>query len=396
PLVGFVGKEAAFEAFLADGRWPVAVGLLAGSVLTAAYSARFLWGAFATKPGVAVAAAPRPAAGLTVPVWLPALSGLALGVVYPVTDTLAQGYAGPGEYHLELWHGLGLPLLFSVLALGLGLALHRARDTVTAVHHRLRTPLSAQRGYEMTVAGVERVAVWVTGHLQVGSLPTYLAVILATVLLVPGTALVLGTTFPEDQALYGAPMQVPLGVVVVLAALALLRARRRFTAVLLVGVIGYGIGGLFVVDGAPDLALAQFLVETLSVVVFVLVLRRLPAHFTQLESRRAAQLPKALLALAGGVLVAASAVVVSGARQAPPSASAEMVRRAPEEAGATNVVNAILVDFRALDTVGEITVLLIAAAGTATLVLATRYDRRHGGRVVSDSGHPEHDREVLG
>ncbi len=406
PLLGFVGKEAAFEAFLADGRWPVAVGLLAGAVLTAAYSARFLWGAFATKPGVAPTVVARPEAGLTVPVWLPALAGLALGVAYPVADALAAGYAGPGEYHLALWHGPGLPLLFSVVALVLGLALHQARDTVTAGPdaasaerstsagpHRLPTRLSAQRGYEVTVAGIERVAVWVTGHLQIGSLPTYLAVILGTVLLVPGTAMVVGTGLPDSLKLYDAPMQVPLGIVVVVAALALVRARRRFTAVLLVGVIGYGIGGLFVVDGAPDLALAQFLVETLSIVVFVLVLRRLPAHFTQTGSGRGVQLPKGLLAVAGGVFVAVSAVVVSAARQAPPSASAEMVRRAPEEAGATNVVNAILVDFRALDTVGEITILLIAAAGAASLVLATRYDRRRSaGRPVVNA--PEHEREA--
>ncbi|MGH3898122.1 MAG: hydrogenase subunit MbhD domain-containing protein [Pseudonocardiaceae bacterium] len=101
-----------------------------------------------------------------------------------------------------------------------------------------------------------------------------------------------GTALPDVLALYGSPMQVPLGIVVVVAALALIRAHRRFTAVLLVGVIGYGIGGLFVVDGAPDLALAQFLIETLTLVAFVFVLRRLPAHFGRTDSRPAVQLPR--------------------------------------------------------------------------------------------------------
>ncbi len=412
PLLGFVGKEAAFEAFLHEGGlrgWLTALGLLAGSVLTAAYSARFLWGAFAGKPGVAQTVPQRPEAGLTLPAWLPALAGLALGVAYPLTDVLAQSYAtayppvgpstGPSagaDYHLALWHGPGLPLLFSALAVALGAGLHRLREPATAVHRRLRSRLSAQRGYELSVAGVERVAVLVTGRLQVGSLPTYLAVILGTVLLLPGTALVLGNTLPDEQALYDVPMQVPLGVFVLIAALGLVRARRRFTAVLMVGVIGYGIGGLFVVDGAPDLALAQFLVETLTLVVFVLVLRRLPAHFREDRSERRVALPKALIAVAGGAFVAISAVVASAARQAPPASSAEYIRLAPEQAGAYNVVNAILVDFRALDTVGEITVLLIAAAGTASLVLATRYDRHRSGRVASGSGSPEHEEEVLG
>ncbi|MGH4026307.1 MAG: hydrogen gas-evolving membrane-bound hydrogenase subunit E, partial [Pseudonocardiaceae bacterium] len=406
PLLGFVGKEAAFEAFLADGRWPVAVGVLAGSALTVAYSARFLWGAFATKLGLDPTPVRRPEAGLTVPTWLPAVAGLVLGLAHPVVDTVAQSYAAgyppgvpsaAGSYHLALWHGPGAALLCSAIAVALGLGLYAARSTVMAgPEDRVRGPLSAQRGYELTVAGLERVAVLVTGRLQVGSLPTYLAVILGVLLVLPGTAMILGGTLPAGQALYHHPMQLPLGIVVVLAAVAVVKARRRFTAVLLVGVIGYGMGGIFVVEGAPDLALAQFLIETLSLVVFVLVLRRLPARFTQVPTRRRVQLRNALVALGGGLLMAFSAVVVSAARNVPPSASAEFIRLAPAEAGAYNVVNAIIVDFRALDTVGEITVLLIAAAGTASLVLATRHDRRRGGRVESGSGLPEHEQEVLG
>ena len=401
PLLGFVGKEAAFEAFLADGRWPIVAGVLAGSVLTVAYSARFLWGAFATKPGVDPTPVRRPEAGLTVPAWLPAVAGLVLGLAYPVVDTLGQSYAAgyppdADDYHLALWHGPGAALLCSAIAVALGLGRYAARGTATARPEARWRPLSVQHSYERPVAGLERVAVLVTGRLQVGSLPTYLAVILGVLLVLPGTAMVLAASLPEDQRLYDHPMQLPLGIVVVLAAVAVATVRRRFTAVLLVGVIGYGMGGIFVVDGAPDLALAQFLIETLSLVVFVLVLRRLPAHFTQVPTRRRVQLRNALIALGGGLLVAFSAVVVSAARPAPPAASEEFIRLAPEEAGAYNVVNAIIVDFRALDTVGEITVLLIAAAGTASLVLATRHDRRRGGRVESGSGLPEHEQEVLG
>jgi multicomponent Na+:H+ antiporter subunit A len=190
---------------------------------------------------------------------------------------------------------------------------------------------------------------------------------------------------------------VPLALVVVLAALAVARARRRFTAVLLVGVIGYGVGGLFIVDGAPDLALAQFLVETLSLVAFVLVLRRLPADFTERRPPRRVRVPKALLGIVGGAAVAALAVVMSGARTMPSATTAEYMRLAPAEAGATNVVSAIIVDFRALDTVGEIGVLFVAASGVASLVLATRYDRRRRrGPVVSGQGSPRHEEHVLG
>ncbi|GAA4693610.1 Na+/H+ antiporter subunit A [Pseudonocardia yuanmonensis] len=406
-LLGFLGKEAAFEAFVHQGGprgWVLALGLLAGSILTVAYSARFLWGAFAVKPGVEALDPKQPAPGLLAPTWLAAVAGLVLGCVPPLVDALAQPYAAAypatdateADYHLALWHGLSLPLLFSVVALAAGLALHLGRDRVTGLHRTLRHPLSAQRGYEIAVAGLERAATQVTGRVQVGSLPVYLGVLLCTVLALPGVALVTGGTWPRGQSWVSSLLQLPLGLIVVVAALALTRVRRRFTAVLLVGAIGYGIGGLFVVDGAPDLALAQFLVETLTLVAFVFVLRRLPAHFgsaTEPGARpgRGVQLRKAALATVAGVFVAIAGVVLTGARQQPPAASGEFVARAPE-AGADNVIAAILVDFRALDTVGEITVLLIAAAGTASLVLATRFDgkRRAGG------GTPEHEREVLG
>ncbi|HYH30191.1 MAG TPA: hydrogen gas-evolving membrane-bound hydrogenase subunit E, partial [Pseudonocardia sp.] len=306
----------------------------------------------------------------------------------------AAALPGDPAYHLALWHGLGLPLLFSVIAVAGGLALHAARARLTPLADR--SPLDAQRAYEKTIAGTGRLAVVVTGRLQVGSLPAYLATILVAFVLLPGIATVLAGAWPAVPPLYHAAIQVPLAIVIAVAALAVTRARRRFTAVLLVGVIGYGVGGLFVVDGAPDLALAQFLVETLSLVAFVFVLRRLPGTFTEQRPPRRVRVPKALLGAAGGAAVAVFAIVLSGARTGPSTTSGEFVRLAPE-AGATNVISAILVDFRALDTVGEIGVLFIAAAGVASLVLATRYDRR-GGRtpVESGQGSPRHEEDVLG
>lgn len=389
PLLGFVGKEAAFEALLHDGNWVTAVGVLAGSIFTVAYSARFLWGAFARKQGVAPTPVHAPGPLLTAPTWVCALAGLVLGVGYVLVDAIAAPYAAayPGQdYHLALWHGLGLPLLFSVIAVAGGLLVFRAPLP------RRHSPLDAQRAYDGVVAGLGRVATVVTGRLQVGSLPFYLGTILAVVVALPGLATLVGGVWPQHQPLISSAIQLPLGLAAALAALALLKARRRFTAVLLVGVIGYAVGGLFIVDGAPDLALAQFLVETLSLVVFVSVLRRLPSHFTEERASRRTWIPKAAIASIGGIAVAGMAVVASAGRTAPPVAGADYVRLAPTDAGADNVVAAIIVDFRALDTVGEIGVLFIAAAGVASLVLATRHDRR--GRAGSST--PEHEKDVLG
>ena len=172
----------------------------------------------------------RPGPILTWPAGLCAVAGLALGIVNPVVDADAQSYAGaypatsPEEagYHLALWHGLGLPLLPSGVALVLGYALHRGRAGSAGWPGLVPRALSAQRGYELAVSGTERVATVVTGRLQVGSVPTYLTVILVTVVALPGTAVLIGGTWP-DQPVYHAPLQLPLAVLVTLAALALVR-----------------------------------------------------------------------------------------------------------------------------------------------------------------------------
>ncbi|GAA2781179.1 Na+/H+ antiporter subunit A [Saccharopolyspora taberi] len=374
PMLGFLGKEAAFSAFLDDG-WAL-TGLVVGSVFTVGYTARLLWGAFADKPGMRPTKAAPAGPGLVIPAAVPAAVGVVFGVAYQVTDALTAAYAksyGPGDYHLALWHGFEFPLLCSAIAVVGGLLVHAQRARLTVLRDGLPKPLNAQRGYERIMALLERVAVGVTGRLQVGSLPTYVGIILLTVLAVPGSALLVGASIPEDLRLYDDLLQIPLGIVVIVAAVAALRSRRRLTAVLMVGVVGYGIGGVFIVDGGPDLALAQFLVETLTLVAFVFVLRRLPARFS--ETERTLRLPKVLIAVAAGTFMAFAAMIFSSARQAPP-VSAEYVAGAEHGAGATNVVNAIIVDFRAFDTVGEISVLAVAATGVASLILASRFERR--------------------
>ena len=377
PLLGYLGKEAAFSAFAHNP--PVEAGVVLGSVFTTAYSARVLWGAFATKPGLAATRAPAPDWWLVGPAALAALASVVLGAGYPLVDALAGSHAdslGGTSAHLSLWHGL-LPAGLSLTALVGGLALHFGREPASALRARVPNPLPAQRGYERIMAGLERTAVGVTGRLQAGSLPTYVAIILLTVLAVPGSALLTGTSPPRHLPLHGNPLQVPLALLVAVAAVAVPVARRRLTAVLMVGAAGYGVGGLFIVDGAPDLGLAQFLVETLTLVAFVFVLRRLPVHFSAHgEAQRALRAPKAVVACLTGSLIAFAGVVVSAARTTPSPVSQEYIARAESGAGASNVVNAIIVDFRAFDTVGEISVLAVAATGVASLILRSRYERR--------------------
>ncbi|TCP55341.1 multicomponent Na+:H+ antiporter subunit A [Tamaricihabitans halophyticus] len=391
PLLGFVGKETAFEAFTYGGTDTfVLVAIALGSVLTVAYSIRFVWGAFATKTDLPDTAVSTPGIGLLGPVALPALAGLVFGVATPLASTVVDGYPaampfGPEASDLALWHGIGVPLGLSVLALVGGYLVYRYPASWQWLCGRLPSALNAQRGYERAVTGLDDVAHKVTGRLQVGSLPAYLGVILVAVFVVAGVGMISDTPLPAEWRWFDNPLQVPLALLVLAGAWAAVFAHRRITAVLFASVVGYGIAALFIVDGGPDLALAQFLVESLTLVVFVFVLRRFPAHFSNLKSIRSFRFGKLAVAATAGILVSLAGVLYSGARTESPTASQEYAERAVSEAGASNVVNAIIVDFRAFDTVGEITVLAVAAAGAASLILAAQRSARRPTESDEDS-----------
>ena len=388
PLLGFVSKEAAYEAFLHGGDAGsrlVFAGLFVGSVLTAAYSARFVWGAFASKPGCAPTRAHTPSPGFLAPVVVLSAAGLLLGLLPSLADPLVQAYAGsyplePGaqEKHLALWHGLTPALGWSVLTLLAGAALFARRDQVRRVQRsatRVLGRVDADRSYDATLSGLDLIARRTTAATQTGSLPLYLATVLLTLVVLPGTAFLRRTEISADLQVWDRPLQAVVGVVIVAAAIATARAHRRFTAVLTVGAVGYGVAVLFVLQGGPDLALTQFLVETLTLVLFVFVLRRLPANFT----RRPVPLSQALrvaLSVGVGVVVGFAVLVAGQARTAPPASQAYL-ERALKEGGGSNVVNVVLVDFRGFDTLGEITVLAVASMGIASLVLVGR-GRRSG------------------
>jgi multicomponent Na+:H+ antiporter subunit A len=209
-------------------------------------------------------------------------------------------------------------------------------------------------------------------------------VILLAVLLLPGAAVLTALDGPIDVVAWDTPAQAVVGAVIILAAVFALRSRRRLRAVILSGVTGYGTAMLFILHGAPDLALTQILVETTSLVIFVLVLRRLPAYFTDrpLSPRRYLRMA---LGAAVGVTVGLVMLVTTGSRTAEP-VSAPYPEEAVEFGGGHNIVNVILVDIRAWDTLGEISVLVAAATGVASLLFLDT--RMAGIRRVYDIPYP--------
>ncbi|MCR2794203.1 Na+/H+ antiporter subunit A [Microbacterium sp. zg.Y625] len=390
PTIGFVAKEAALTAFLNEGDdgqvWAIVglVGLVLGSVLTAAYGIRFIWGAFWTKKDAAGQPMPRtewpdpPIGFLGAPVVLAGLT-LVAGFAAPLVDGVLATYAdaapvaSPGVpapdhvYHLALWHGLEPALWLSLGSIACGAALFWLVKRLGAPRRLL--PFTAAGVYNLVLRGIARLAVVTVSVTQRGSLPLYVGTIFVVFVAAEATALLASPEWRMNLDAWQSPTQLLVAPLMIIAAIVAVRARKRYTGVVLVSVTGLGMVVLFATSGAPDLALTQVLVETVTLVAFALVLRRIPAR---LGEHNASVLPvaRAVLAVAVGLTMAMVAVVATGARIHEP-VSAAFPELAYELGHGKNVVNVALVDLRGWDTMGELSVLILAATGVASLVFVT-------------------------
>lgn len=379
---GFVAKESALIELLSI-RDTSTVGLVAlvvlvvGSALTAAYMARFLWGAFSSKPGVAESAVahrqdPRI---LLAPAFF-AIAALLGGVFSTFLDPWAQqlvAESDPEPEHLALWHGLTPALFISlgIIVVGalLGFLLARVEDKFPHLPERY----SASHLYWTTMYWLDLIAVRLTSTTQRGSLPFYLVTILIMLVATLGVTLGIPGTWPAEYVWATSPVQLPIAVIMILAAIRATHSQTRFKAIVLVGVTGYGMAAIFALHGAPDLALTQALVETVALIAFILVIRRLPINIGA-RSSRANRIGRAVLGAAVGLGLGLVSLVALGARVDLP-VSVKFPELAVAGGHGSNIVNVTLVDIRGWDTMGELSVVLAAATGVASLVfLSTRGD----------------------
>lgn len=388
PLLGFVAKEAALDALVEEGgTWSVValVAVVVGSVLTTAYSARLWFGLFgsgAVDEPAEVGHAPG--AALVGPVAVLVVATIAGGLLAgPLADALgtaSEALDHDAHAHLVLWSGLHAPLLLSMLIVVLGAGLHLllSRPAVAVPGPRL----SGERAFLRTYDGLQEGARRLTSLIQNGSLPAYVAVVFVMVVAGLGAAAVSGLEVGPAGTSDGGLLQAGVAVLSAAMAGAIVATRRRFVAVLMLGTVGYSTAVIFLLYGAPDLALTQVLVESVTLVVFLLVLRHLPESYAP-PPEWAPRALRATVAVAVGVAVAGFALAAGTARTERPVAE-RMIEEAEPVGGGRNVVNVILIDIRGIDTMGEITVLAIAAAGVANLVGAARRRADHHGDPLGD------------
>jgi multicomponent Na+:H+ antiporter subunit A len=376
PLVGFLGKELIYETVLATtgpARLAAAAALLANALLLAATGVLLLR-PFFRPPAAAAGSGHR----VSIDLWLGPLAPAAVGLVFGlIPKIVSQSLIAPAasaaaarhvETHLALWHGFTPMLGLSLVTIALGCIVYIVFISKETVVDRWRWigSMGPDRWYAVGLDGLKALAHWQTRLLQSGYLHHYvLTIVLTAVALTAVTMFHLkGFVIPLTD-LNVRVYELVIVVLMILAALMAVCSKSRLSAIVAMGVIGYGLALMFVDFGAPDLAMTQFIIETMTVILFVLVIYRLPRY--RVISSRSSRLLNALVATASGALMTILVLVAHGVREGS-QLSAYFAENSLLLAHGRNVVNVIIVDFRAMDTLGEITVLSLAGIGVYTLL----------------------------
>ena len=383
PFNGFYSKELLFEttyeaAHAAGGLWWVfPVVAVFGSVFTFLYSIRFLWLFVGEKPD-SLGEVHSPPLVMLVP---PAVLALLVVAVSAVPQFFVDNLVGsvvasavPGEAHgFEVYipTELSPPVLMSVITIAAGIALSPVYDRLHDGVRYLSSVRSISPNWYYD-AGIEVfqsiVSTGLVARAQNGLLRTYAVWVLATVsALALGGYVAGGITLPTFSGTsLSLPIIIVLGVAVI-GAVAVSIAPSHIAGVLTLSILGFMVALFYLLASAPDLALTQLTVETLVLVVFLLVLDRLPTFYGKISTVRAAR--DAVLAGVVGITVFTTVLVSTAATPEEPIYTF-FVERAPlpDGGGGGNVVNVILVDFRAFDTMGEISVVAMAALSVMTLI----------------------------
>ncbi|MYC93486.1 MAG: DUF4040 domain-containing protein [Caldilineaceae bacterium SB0661_bin_32] len=400
PLFGFVSKEALLESFFESGEHGEIAGWIAFGAATLAgtffvtYSLTLLWEAF-LRPGstgeaegstressghiVQTRVHHAPAAPFVAAPLLLAATGTAAPFALQPLDAFltsaAASIAGaPVHKHAALWHGFTPVLLTSLLAIAAGVWLFQKRYYLRRALALLPENLRGVVLFQNFLDGIYALGQFTARFSQGYTLATQAAIVLLAAFVPVAVALLQiapGDLLTPSGVLPGAPETV-LILMTVVSAYVTVRIRTSLGAIVSLGVVGVSVTLFYVFFSAPDLALTQLLIEVLTVVLLVLVFTKLPPDIRP-PMQKLKQIRNVLVALAAGAFGFFLVLFnTSEAMQAAKSISGYFLHNAVPKGNGTNVVNVILVDFRAFDTMGEITVLALAALGGYALLNAPR------------------------
>lgn len=382
PLFGFIGKESIYHAVLNAPFAAVpltALAVTANAFIVAAVGIAILVPFFGRGEENERRRVPLPL--LLGPAFL-AAGSLVLGL-FPhdvdrtfLTAAASAVLAVPSRLELALWHGINLKLVLSVVTVVAGALLYAGRGRLGGWVEggRRVAGFGPGRWYRWGVEALGEVARRQTRFLQHGRISRYIRWTLAVTL-----AMAAFTLFRKGWptlALWSEGVQLfelTVSLLILSAAVLAVRAATRLAAIVAMGVIGYGVALLYTLFGATDLAMTQFIIETITVILFALIIHRLP-DYTRLSSLRHRG---GDLLLAGGSALFMTVFVLAALSDPPGSRLAGFfAEQAYPAAHGRDIVNVILVDFRALDTLGEIAVLGLAGTGVVALLRVRRKKER--------------------
>lgn len=378
PSFGFIGKDLIYESSLHAATWSYVFTVLAIVTNICLLYAGLVVGLkpFAGK-------LPEEFSKLHLPsplMWVPPLLLAVLGIVFGILPGIA-GNALIGKVHqsvypaslgmpeLLLWHGFNLVLLLSAITLVGGALLYWLLKPKMGTENRIQKleRLSPQTSaYGLWNLFIRTSATYTNG-LQNGFLRYYLMIIVSFLVMMLGYKFFTEVQIKIDLAQFSAVSfyEAVLAALMVSTIIYVVFTRSRLHAVVAIGIVGYTLCLFFMNYGAPDLAMTQFTIDTLTVVMFVLVLYNLPKYLQY--SNNAVRLRDGIIGISFGGLITLLAIQVI---QEPITRETSQfyAENAYTLARGKNVVNVILVDFRGFDTLGEITVLTIAALGVYSLL----------------------------
>ncbi len=395
PFNGFYSKELLFDAAWETAHhfgglaWLLPVVAVFGSIFTFLYSIRFLWLFFGDRP-TELGEIHRPPVAMLLPAGVLAIVVLVLSLgaapiahdfVNPIVKSSLIAPAEGYHFSAHLPHSLKPPVLMSVVTIVGGIATYPFYDRLHHGIRRLRSValLAPNQYYDRAITGIAHVSDVVPRYVQTDLMRTYAAVVMSAVsAFALGGYLLGGTGTDLTEAVTGVNLALPITIILavaVIGALAVDRAPSHIVGVLTLSILGFTVAVFYVLASAPDLALTQLVIETLVLVLFLLVLDRLPAFYGELRRRRAVL--DGVIAAAVGLTVTITVLVTTAADPSDGIAH-YFVEKAPvptehgtlitDAGGGNNIVNVILVDFRALDTMGEISVVAMAALAILTLI----------------------------
>ena len=371
PMIGWIGKELIYAgaATIAPPALVTAGMLVANALMFAVagvVALRPFWGATGTASGHAHEAGWQMLAGPLILGGLGLVLGLGAGLVQPLIDAaVTQSLAHPRAAALHLWAGVTPELALSLATFALGALIYLARDRLRPVLSALlRRAPEFDRGWDRFLDAFRAFADWQVRQIQTGRLTQYLAVTFATLALGLGATLIL--RHPALVLDTEAPLMLwVIAAFTVAGACLALTPHSRIANIGGIGTVGIGVALIFIIFGAPDVATTQLMVETLSAVLFGIAMLRLPGIVERRS--RARQIRHGLIAGALGLCMGLIVLAIT-AHPLDRHITTFFEQSAYKLAHGLNIVNVILVDFRAFDTFGELTVVLLASLGAYALL----------------------------